>query len=91
MTRSLTQKEIMDYYVTVWYSVGIISTVTHLAQAVSSQGFTSIVKEKCIKTCCLSIITTVITLIQHQLHACWALTPVDLATVAQSSSMPFHF
>lgn len=37
--------EVMDYYVTVGYSVEIISTVTHLVQTVSSQGFTSIVRK----------------------------------------------
>lgn len=35
--------------------------------------------EKCIKTCFLSKITTVFTLIKHQLHVSCVLTPVDLA------------
>lgn len=69
--------EIMDCHVIVWYSVEIISTVAHLAQTVSSQGLYFYCWEKCIKTCCPSIITTVITLIKHELHAGRAFTPVD--------------
>lgn len=38
--------EIVDCYVIVWYSVEIISTVAHLAQTLSSHGFTSIVRKK---------------------------------------------
>lgn len=34
--------EVMDYYITDWYSVEIIHTVTHVVQTVFGQGFTKI-------------------------------------------------
>lgn len=48
-TGSTTDASVKVVNYVVWYSVEIISTVTHLVQTVSSQGFISMVRKKMYK------------------------------------------